>query len=38
MSVETLRVRYIYAAKDELAPRDQLMNVIADANVNHVIL
>jgi hypothetical protein len=28
-------VRYIYAAKDELTPCDQLMNVIADANVNH---
>jgi UDP-N-acetylmuramate-alanine ligase len=28
-------VRNLDAAKDELAPGDQLMNVIADANVNH---
>jgi hypothetical protein len=35
MAVETLRVRNLNAAEDELAPGDQLMNVIADANVNH---
>jgi hypothetical protein len=29
-------VRNLDAAEDELAPGDQLMNVIADANVNHV--
>jgi hypothetical protein len=28
-------VRNLDAAEDELAPGDQLMNVIADANVNH---
>ncbi len=35
MAVEAFRVRNLHAAEDELAPGDQLMNVIADANVNH---
>ena len=35
MSVEALRVRNLDAAEDELAPRDQRVNVVADANVNH---
>ena len=35
MAVEALGVRNLDAAEDELAPRDQLMNVIADANMNH---
>ena len=35
MAVEALSVRNLHAAEDELAPGDQLMNVIADANVNH---
>ena len=35
MAVEALGVRNLDAAEDELAPGDQLMNVIADANVNH---
>jgi hypothetical protein len=26
----------LHAAQDELAARDQLMNVVTDANVNHV--
>jgi hypothetical protein len=29
-------VRNLHAAEDELAARDQLMNVVTDANVNHV--
>ena len=35
MAVEALRMRDLHAAEDELAPGDQLMNVIANANVNH---
>jgi hypothetical protein len=35
MAVEALRVWNLDAAEDKLAPGDQLMNVIADANVNH---
>ena len=35
MAVQALRVRNFHAAQDELAARDQLMNVITDANVNH---
>jgi hypothetical protein len=35
MAVEALRVRNLDAAEDKLAPGDQLMNVITDANVNH---
>ena len=35
MAVETLRVRNLHAAEDEPAPGDQLMNIVADANVNH---
>ena len=35
MAVEALAVRNLDAAEDELAPGDQLMNVITDANVNH---
>src|SRR5664279_4059692 len=30
-----IRVRNLDAAQDELAARDQLMNVVTDANVNH---
>jgi hypothetical protein len=35
MAVEALCVRYLHAAEDEFAPRNQLMNVIADAHMNH---
>jgi hypothetical protein len=35
MAIEAFRVREFHAAEDEPAPGDQLMNVIADANVNH---
>jgi len=35
MAVEAARMRNLHAAEDELAPGDQLMNVITDANVNH---
>lgn len=35
MAVEPFRVRNFNAAEDELPPGDQLMNVIADANMNH---
>src|SRR5277367_5599313 len=35
MAVETLRVRNLDAAEDEFASRDQRVNVVADANVNH---
>jgi hypothetical protein len=36
MAVETFGVGNFNATENELAPGDQLMNVIADANVNHV--
>jgi hypothetical protein len=36
MAVQALGVRNLDAAQDELASRDQLMNVVTDANVNHV--
>jgi hypothetical protein len=35
MAVEPFRVRNFHAAEDEFAPRDQLMNIVANANVNH---
>jgi hypothetical protein len=35
MSVQTFRVRNLDAAEDEFASRDQRVNVIANANVNH---
>ena len=35
MAVEAFRVRDLDAAEDEFASRDQRVNVIADANVNH---
>jgi hypothetical protein len=35
MAVQAFGVRDLDAAEDEFASRDQLMNVIADANVNH---
>jgi hypothetical protein len=35
MAVEALGMRDLDAAEDELAPGNQLMDVIADANVNH---
>jgi hypothetical protein len=38
MAVETLRVRNLDAAEDEFASRDQRVNVVADANVNHAAL
>jgi len=36
MAVQALGVWNLNAAQDELASRDQLMNVVTDANVNHV--
>jgi hypothetical protein len=36
MTVQTFGVRNLHAAKDEFASRDQRVNVIANANVNHV--
>ena len=38
MAVQALRVRNLDAAQDELAPGDQLMNVIANANMNHALM
>src|SRR5271163_498101 len=38
MAVETPRVRDLDAAEDEFASRDQRVNVVADANVNHAAL
>jgi hypothetical protein len=35
MAVETFGVRNLDAAEDEFASRDQRVNVVADANVNH---
>ena len=35
MAIETFRVRNLHAAENELAPGDQLMNVITNAYVNH---
>ncbi len=35
MAVQTLGVRNLDAAEDEFASRDQRVNVIADANVDH---
>jgi hypothetical protein len=35
MAVEALGVRDLDAAEDEFASRDQRVNVIANANVNH---
>jgi hypothetical protein len=35
MAVKTFRVRNFHAAENELAPGNQLMNVIANANMNH---
>jgi hypothetical protein len=35
MAVQAPGVRNLDAAQDELASRDQLMNVVTDANVNH---
>ena len=35
MAVEALGVRNLNAAENELASRDQRMNVIANANMNH---
>ena len=36
MAVQALGVRDLDAAEDEFASRDQRVNVIANANVNHV--
>jgi hypothetical protein len=36
MAVQTFGVRNLDAAEDEFASRDQLMNVVTDANVNHI--
>jgi len=38
MPVEAFRMRNFHAAKDELAPGDQLMNVITNAHVNHGVI
>ncbi len=35
MAVQALAVRDFHAAQDELASGDQLMNIVANANVNH---
>jgi len=35
MSIETFRMRDLNAAKDEFSPRDELVNIISDADVNH---
>ena len=35
MAVQPFRVWNLHAAQDELASRDQLMNVVTDAHVNH---
>jgi hypothetical protein len=35
MAVQAFRVRDLDAAEDEFASRDQRVNVIANANVNH---
>jgi hypothetical protein len=35
MAVEAFGVRNFHAAKDEFASRDELMNIVSDADVNH---
>ncbi len=35
MAVQTFRMWNLHAAKDELTSRDQLMNVVTDAYMNH---
>jgi hypothetical protein len=35
MAIETLGVRNIHAAQDQLAPLDKGVNVVADSNVDH---
>ena len=38
MAVQTLRMRNLDSAQDELAPGNQLMNVIANANMYHALM
>ena len=37
MAVEAFGVGNLHAAEDEFAPRDELMNIVANANVNHAV-
>jgi hypothetical protein len=36
MAVQAFRVRDLDAAEDEFASRDQRVNIVTNANVNHV--